>query len=448
MSAPKNVSNPRNHSREKIIRNKKPHAVTGTSARGEPDEVSSVTDTIQKPAVEHVLLHDPKRKEIGVFSAALARQAKEEAGQRAIRKEGGSGVATAVRKLNETGGDGRTGKVDQTGRHTAVPEGRRKKGGQIQRPSQKVGAEENKAVAQRMSGASPEASRDTLAPGLGQHKEHPMGLKKRALKYGLQQWSRICEAVGTCRAKPSSHLAGQPAPSVVSSHHGPADLTAGTLQNQHLHQFIDVRYHNTRLGQVDDITLEELIDSKRITHFYRPSEKSWVNVSADPVRTKAQPNVTVRRRRASDWERTDEEAEKPHGLLSSLFRRHSHRTLPKKKLTAQECFQLGFVKLYTTEDLEGAILAFARSIQVDPVFGRAYVNRALAYERLGNVQQAIEDYSRALLLNPLDERVYYLRGLSFRRLGMDAEALADLQTASDLRYRPAHDFLKLIGISS
>jgi len=86
---------------------------------------------------------------------------------------------------------------------------------------------------------------------------------------------------------------------------------------------------------------------------------------------------------ASNWERTDEEAEKPHGLLSSLFRRHSHRTLPKKKLTAQECFQLGFVKLYTTEDLEGAILAFARSIQVDPVFGRAYVNRALAYERLG-----------------------------------------------------------------
>jgi Flp pilus assembly protein TadD len=64
------------------------------------------------------------------------------------------------------------------------------------------------------------------------------------------------------------------------------------------------------------------------------------------------------------------------------------------------------------------------------------------------VQQAVEDYSRALLLNPSDEKVYYLRGLCFRRLGMDREAMADLKAASDLRYRPAHDFLKSIGVFS
>ena len=95
----------------------------------------------------------------------------------------------------------------------------------------------------------------------------------------------------------------------------------------------------------------------------------------------------------------------------------------------------------------GAAWAFACSIQLNLTYERAYVERALAYERLGNLQQAIEDYSRALLLNPADAKVYYLRGLALKRLGMGEEAITDLKKAADLRFRPACDFLKSIGIS-
>ena len=120
----------------------------------------------------------------------------------------------------------------------------------------------------------------------------------------------------------------------------------------------------------------------------------------------------------------------------------------KKQLSAKEWFDQGFLALHTTDDCEGAARAFAMSIQSNPTSERAYVNRALAYERLGNVQQAIEDYSRALVVGAHDGKVYYLRGLAFKQLGMGEEAIADFKKAADMRFRPAYDFLKSMGISS
>jgi hypothetical protein len=203
-----------------------------------------------------------------------------------------------------------------------------------------------------------------------------------------------------------------------------------------------VRYQNTREGRVDDITLDELIESKRISHFFRPSEDRWVDILTDPVRTRTQANTRGLWRRASDCEGKVEKEEEPHHRFSGRFKRHMHRKPPKMEPTPEECFQQGFVAFHTTDDCEVAIRAFARSIQLDPTFERAYVHRGLAYEKFGNVQQAIEDYSRALLLDPSDGKLYYLRGLSFRRLGMDMEATADLRAASDLRYWPAYNLLK------
>ncbi|HOD36632.1 MAG TPA: hypothetical protein PLR20_12625 [Syntrophales bacterium] len=49
-------------------------------------------------------------------------------------------------------------------------------------------------------------------------------------------------------------------------------------------EWIRVRYRNNREGLVDDVTLNELIVSKKIKQFYRPSEKRWVNIETDPVR--------------------------------------------------------------------------------------------------------------------------------------------------------------------
>jgi Flp pilus assembly protein TadD len=105
------------------------------------------------------------------------------------------------------------------------------------------------------------------------------------------------------------------------------------------------------------------------------------------------------------------------------------------------------VLLHSHGDCEGAVRAFAQCIQLDPTYERACLDRGLAYEGLGNLQQAIEDYTKAIDLASDDAKLFYVRGLALRRLGMDAEAIKDFTRAADLGHWPAHDELKSIGCS-
>ena len=216
-------------------------------------------------------------------------------------------------------------------------------------------------------------------------------------------------------------------------------------------QLIQVLYANNKGASVDDITLDELIILQRITHFYRPAEQSWVNIFVDPLRGRSEANVARGlRRRTSDAEEEDRQKEKKgncDGLLRKVFK------LPKKHppheaLSAQEWFKRGFAALRVNQDYAGAARAFALSIRLNPTYQQAYVNRGLAYERLGNVQQAMEDYSMAMVLQFDEGKAYYFRGLAFKRSGMVTEAMADLRRASNLRYKPAIDLLTSQGILS
>jgi tetratricopeptide (TPR) repeat protein len=188
-----------------------------------------------------------------------------------------------------------------------------------------------------------------------------------------------------------------------------------------------------------------------MNHFYRVSEGRWVNVLVEPVRKPDKPNQARLYRRKPDSEETGAEEneeetaqEKPGGLFGNFFKRHKEPP-PARTLSAEESFKQGFITLHTSDDCEGAVRAFAQRIRLDPANERAYVNRGLAYERPGNVQQGIEDFSSAITVDGSDAKLYYLRGLAFRRLGMDTEAITDLRKASHMRYRPAVDFLKSMG---
>jgi tetratricopeptide (TPR) repeat protein len=66
----------------------------------------------------------------------------------------------------------------------------------------------------------------------------------------------------------------------------------------------------------------------------------------------------------------------------------------------------------------------------------------MAYEKMGNVEQALADYDQAIRLSPEDAKAYYIRGLTHQRLGKYEEAAQDLALAADLGYRQAHDTLK------
>jgi tetratricopeptide (TPR) repeat protein len=180
---------------------------------------------------------------------------------------------------------------------------------------------------------------------------------------------------------------------------------------------ISARYRNNKEGLVDDVTLNELILAGRITQFYRLSEGRWIDIEQDSVRRSeaGQPEVG---RRATD-RRQQRPAEAPKKSFLDRLRKPSPKTPePSGPRTAHEWFDQGFLLLFTTDDIPGAIRAFAMAIRLDPDYARAYLNRGMAYERVDNLQQAIEDFSRAIELEPGEGKNYYIRSMAHRRIGM------------------------------
>jgi hypothetical protein len=48
---------------------------------------------------------------------------------------------------------------------------------------------------------------------------------------------------------------------------------------------VEVKYQNDTHAFVDDYLLEDLIRSNQIKQFFRPSEKRWITIGTDPVRS-------------------------------------------------------------------------------------------------------------------------------------------------------------------
>jgi len=180
---------------------------------------------------------------------------------------------------------------------------------------------------------------------------------------------------------------------------------------------IRVRYQNGQEGLVDDVTLNELLLYKKISHFYRSSENQWVQAA----------NVTLRLEEKAYW---GPERRRPiYGVKS-------------ESKTAQEWFETGYSLLIASGRYAEAIRAFAIAIRLDASHVRAFRNRGMAYKILGNLQQALDDFSRVIEMQPGDPKAYYLRGVLYWNQSRKAEALADLKTAEELGYQSARDFLK------
>ena len=206
-----------------------------------------------------------------------------------------------------------------------------------------------------------------------------------------------------------------------------------------MYKLIQVRYRDHGEGVVDDVTLNELIASGRIKQFYRPSEGRWVDVDSDSIRMNKNSYRGLERRESL----REEKERKPADFLSRL----RNRKTSEKPLTAKEWFDKGFALLHSKGDCYEAIRALAISIQLDPTNTRAYLNRGMAYERMNNLQQAVEDYSKAIHLSPQDAKIYYIRGMLLWRLEKEQEAIVDLKAAAGLHYRMAIDFLTSKGIA-
>ncbi|WNC59601.1 tetratricopeptide repeat protein [Thermosynechococcus sp. QS41] len=91
-------------------------------------------------------------------------------------------------------------------------------------------------------------------------------------------------------------------------------------------------------------------------------------------------------------------------------------------------------------------------IQVDPSHAKAYYNRGLTHQRLGDAEAAILDYTEAIRINDSYAKAYHNRGVARSTLGDRKGAVEDLRTAAKLffeqgdisSYQRARDLAKRI----
>ncbi len=99
---------------------------------------------------------------------------------------------------------------------------------------------------------------------------------------------------------------------------------------------------------------------------------------------------------------------------------------------AEACFVRGWAA-FSTGDFDAALQAFTQTIQLDPAFVQAYVDRAGVHETLGDLPAALDDYSAAIVLSPGDAWIYILRGAIHLEMDNHPAALADYAAAIRLR---------------
>jgi len=88
-------------------------------------------------------------------------------------------------------------------------------------------------------------------------------------------------------------------------------------------------------------------------------------------------------------------------------------------------------------ELDRAIRAFGRAIEIAPQSSFAYLNRGLAYRRSGDPDRALADLDRAVRYAPRAARGYYHRSLLLRQQGDIRRAQADENRAINLDRRYA-----------
>ncbi len=88
---------------------------------------------------------------------------------------------------------------------------------------------------------------------------------------------------------------------------------------------------------------------------------------------------------------------------------------PKKYCDAAEKFE-------KAKNYEGAIENYSKALEMDPKFEKAYIARALCYEKINFKLEAVEDYKKALVFNPKEKEYFFNAGRLLADLGKNAEA--------------------------
>lgn len=87
-----------------------------------------------------------------------------------------------------------------------------------------------------------------------------------------------------------------------------------------------------------------------------------------------------------------------------------------------------------------AIDACTSVIFLDPTNDGAFVNRGIAYRRIGDLERALKDYDQAIRLNPSAADAFNNRGNAYRELSEFDKAVKDYDEAIRLNPQYAHAY--------
>ncbi len=93
--------------------------------------------------------------------------------------------------------------------------------------------------------------------------------------------------------------------------------------------------------------------------------------------------------------------------------------------TAYDGLFLRGVAKFNLNDFAGAENDFSRAININPVFTRAYLYRAITHTRTGDYDDALKDFGQAIDIRPDNENTYFSRGVALFLNQQFAEAISD-----------------------
>ncbi len=125
-------------------------------------------------------------------------------------------------------------------------------------------------------------------------------------------------------------------------------------------------------------------------------------------------------------------------LVGSLAIACDSSPLPEAASKSQPALEA--MQKLRTGDLPGAVKGYSTAIAQNPKDADSYVNRGIAYNELGQNQQAIADYNKALELKPDHILAYYNRANAHHQLKQYKEAIADYSKIIDLDPEYAYAF--------
>mgnify|MGYP001300888446 CR=1 FL=1 len=90
-----------------------------------------------------------------------------------------------------------------------------------------------------------------------------------------------------------------------------------------------------------------------------------------------------------------------------------------------------------------AIIEYNRAIQINPNNAHAYVNLGVTYAMKRDQAKSITNYNQAIQINPNNAHAYHMRGLYYKKVGSITQAINDLNRSLQIDQTDARAFLSL-----